>query len=93
MYPAGRSLFGVDDISGNVEELVCADDYIPHPSEIRINEDVATSRHTYRVTRGGSFTRFSDLAHCSRRHGWHAQRRLHAVGFRLVESHDQQPTI
>jgi toxoflavin biosynthesis protein ToxD len=93
MYPTGRSPFGVDDMSGNIEEFVYAtSDYIPHPSEIRINEDVANSRHTYRVTRGGSFTRFSDLAHCRRRHGWHAQRRLHAVGFRLVESYNQQPT-
>jgi formylglycine-generating enzyme required for sulfatase activity len=94
MYPAGQSPFGVDDMSGNVEEFVCAtSDYMPHPSEIRIDEDVATNRYTDRITRGGSFTRFSDLAHCRRRHGLHAQRLLHAVGFRLVESYDQQRTI
>jgi formylglycine-generating enzyme required for sulfatase activity len=91
MYPAGRSPFGVDDLAGNVEELVVGD-YAPYPNGIRINEDVATSRHIYRITRGGSFTRFGDLAHCGRRHGWYMQRQLYVVGFRLVESHDQLPT-
>jgi toxoflavin biosynthesis protein ToxD len=85
MYPAGRSPFGVDDLAGNVEELVVGDD-APYPSGIRINGDVAAGRRTYRVTRGGSFTRFSDLAHCRRRHCWYAPHRLYAIGFRLVES-------
>jgi formylglycine-generating enzyme required for sulfatase activity len=85
MYPAGRSLFGVDDMSGNVEELV-ADDYLPYHGGILIDDDLTTGGQTYRVTRGGSFTRFGDLARCRRRHGWHAPRQLNAVGFRLVES-------
>jgi formylglycine-generating enzyme required for sulfatase activity len=85
MYPAGRSPFGVDDLAGNVEELV-AGDYAPHPGGTRINDNVVAGRHTYRVTRGGSFTRFADLAHCRRRHCWSAPHRLYATGFRLVES-------
>jgi formylglycine-generating enzyme required for sulfatase activity len=85
MYPAGRSPFGIDDLAGNVEELVVSN-YAPYPSGIRINDNVATSRRTYRITRGGSFTRFSDLAHCHRRHCWSAPHRLYATGFRLVES-------
>jgi toxoflavin biosynthesis protein ToxD len=85
MYPAGRSPFGVDDLAGNVEELVVGD-YALYPSRIRMNDNVAVGRHTYRITRGGSFTRFSDLAHCRRRHCWDAPHRLHAIGFRLVES-------
>jgi toxoflavin biosynthesis protein ToxD len=85
MYPAGRSPFGVDDLSGNVEELVVGD-YALYPGGIRINDNVAAGRRTYRVTRGGSFTRFSDLAHCRRRHRWYAPHRLYAIGFRLVES-------
>jgi toxoflavin biosynthesis protein ToxD len=85
MYPAGRSPFGVDDMSGNVEEFV-ADDYAPYPDGIRADDDLTISQQTYRVTRGGSFTRFGDLARCRRRHGWHPQQ-LHPVGFRLVESH------
>jgi toxoflavin biosynthesis protein ToxD len=92
MYPAGRSPVGVDDMSGNVEEFV-ADDYAPYPGGILIDNDATTGRHTDRVTRGGSFTRFGDLARCRRRHGWYAQRQLSAVGFRLVESQDRPPTI
>jgi toxoflavin biosynthesis protein ToxD len=92
MYPAGRSLFGVDDMAGNIEELV-ADDYAPYPGGIRIDDAFTMGRHTYRVTRGGSFTRFGDLARCSRRHGQYAHRQLHPVGFRLVESYDQPPAI
>jgi toxoflavin biosynthesis protein ToxD len=85
MYPAGRSPFGADDMSGNVEELV-ADDYAPYPGGILIDDDPATAGQTYRVTRGGGFTRFGDLARCRRRHGWHPPRQLNPVGFRLVES-------
>jgi toxoflavin biosynthesis protein ToxD len=85
MYPTGRSPFGVDDMSGNVEELVVGD-CASYPGGIRVNGDLTTSRRTYRITRGGSFTRFSDLAHCRRRHCWDAPHRLHAIGFRLVES-------
>ncbi|MBO0880290.1 MAG: SUMF1/EgtB/PvdO family nonheme iron enzyme [Mycobacterium sp.] len=85
MYPAGRSPFGVDDMSGNVEEYV-ADDYAPYPGGILIDDDLTTAGQTYRVTRGGSFTSFGDLARCRRRHGWHPQRQLNAIGFRLVES-------
>jgi formylglycine-generating enzyme required for sulfatase activity len=87
MYPAGRSRFGVDDMSGNVEEYV-ADDYAPYPGGVLIDDDLTTAGQTHRVTRGGSFTKFGDLARCRRRHGWHPQQQLHAVGFRLVESND-----
>jgi hypothetical protein len=66
MYPAGRSPVGVDDLAGNVEELVVAG-YALYPSGIRINDNVAVGWRTYRITRGGSFTRFNDLAHCRRR--------------------------
>jgi toxoflavin biosynthesis protein ToxD len=85
MYPAGRSPFGVDDLAGNVEEYT-ADYYAPYPGGTFVNEGLTTPRHTHRVTRGGSFTRFGDLARCRRRHGRYAQRQLYPVGFRLVES-------
>jgi toxoflavin biosynthesis protein ToxD len=85
MYPTGRSPFGVDDMSGNVEEFV-ADGCAAYLNGIRMDDDSTAAGHTYRVTRGGSFTRFGDLARCWRRHGWHAQHHLHAIGFRLVES-------
>ncbi|MFD0385193.1 hypothetical protein ACFQ2B_31950 [Streptomyces stramineus] len=43
------------------------------------------TRGTYRVARGGSFTRFGDLARCARRHGWY-EREIYAMGFRLAET-------
>jgi formylglycine-generating enzyme required for sulfatase activity len=56
------------------------------PGGILIDDDSTTTGHTYRVTRGGSFIRFGDLARCRRRHGWHPQQQPNATGFRLVES-------
>jgi toxoflavin biosynthesis protein ToxD len=85
MYPAGRSRSGVDDMSGNVEELV-ADDYAPYPDGIGTDDDLTISRQTYRVTRGGSFTRFGDLARSRNRSRRYTQQQLNAIGFRLVES-------
>ncbi|MBO0880445.1 MAG: SUMF1/EgtB/PvdO family nonheme iron enzyme, partial [Mycobacterium sp.] len=85
MYPTGRSLFGVDDLSGNVEEYV-ADDYASYPNKIRTDGDQTTRRRTYRIIRGGSFTSFGDLARCRCRYRSHTQRQLHPIGFRLVES-------
>jgi toxoflavin biosynthesis protein ToxD len=84
IYPEGRSPFGADDMAGNVEEFV-ADDYAPYPGGQVVNDDLRVSVGSYRVARGGSFTRFGDLARCRRRHGWF-RRDLYAVGFRLVET-------
>jgi formylglycine-generating enzyme required for sulfatase activity len=73
MYPMGRSPFGVDDLAGNVEELVVG--------------DCSSSRQTCAITRGGSFTTFGDLARCRRRHQGHRQHQpQHPVGFRLAET-------
>nr|WP_042186611.1 SUMF1/EgtB/PvdO family nonheme iron enzyme [Kibdelosporangium sp. MJ126-NF4]CEL17405.1 Serine/threonine kinase [Kibdelosporangium sp. MJ126-NF4]CTQ91367.1 Serine/threonine kinase [Kibdelosporangium sp. MJ126-NF4] len=83
IYPMGRSPFGVDDMAGNVEEFV-ADDYAPYPGGESVEDDLTTGRPRYRVTRGGSFSRFGDLARCRRRHGQYP-RFMYAVGFRLVE--------
>jgi formylglycine-generating enzyme required for sulfatase activity len=83
-YPAGRSPFGLADVAGNVEEYT-ADDYRPYPGGEHVIDDLVTSGGGYRVTRGGSFTRYGDLARCARRHGWYP-RDLYAVGFRLAES-------
>lgn len=83
VYPAGRSPFGVDDLGGNVEEFV-ADDYAPYPGGAVIDDDLVRDGNSYRVARGGSFTRYGDLTRCTRRHGWF-DRDLYAIGFRLVE--------
>ncbi|MEW2514825.1 SUMF1/EgtB/PvdO family nonheme iron enzyme [Streptomyces sp. NPDC046870] len=85
MYPAGRSPFGAYDMAGNVEEYV-ADDYRPYPGGQYVDDDLhADTDATYRVARGGSFTRYADLARCRRRHGWY-RRDIYAMGFRLAET-------
>ena len=84
IFPSGRSLFGIDDLAGNVEEYV-ADRYHAYPGGVAIDDDLARAQGAYRIARGGSFTRFGDLTRCTRRHGWY-QRDIYAVGFRLVES-------
>jgi formylglycine-generating enzyme required for sulfatase activity len=84
LYPAGASPFGVLDLAGNVEEWV-ADTYRPYAGGVVIDDDLARATGTYRVARGGSFTRYGDLARCSRRHGWF-DRPIYAVGFRLAET-------
>lgn len=84
MYPAGRSRAGVEDLAGNVEEYV-ADDYRPYPGGAAVADDLTIGREGYRVARGGSFTRFGDLARCRRRHG-RFDRAIYAMGFRLAET-------
>ncbi|WP_329172276.1 formylglycine-generating enzyme family protein [Streptomyces sp. NBC_01477] len=97
IYPAGRSPFGVLDLAGNVEEYT-ADDYRPYPGGELIADDLVAypagmqsaderlrSFSSYRIVRGGSFTRRGDLARCRRRHGLY-DRSHYAVGFRLAES-------
>ncbi|TQJ92278.1 SUMF1/EgtB/PvdO family nonheme iron enzyme [Streptomyces sp. SLBN-31] len=85
MYPAGRSPFGAYDMAGNVEEYV-ADDYRPYPGGQYVDDDLhADTDAGYRVARGGSFTRYADLARCRRRHGWY-RRDIYAMGFRLAET-------
>ncbi|MFF8960149.1 formylglycine-generating enzyme family protein [Streptomyces sp. NPDC014894] len=84
VHPAGRSPFGVHDMAGNVEEFT-ADDYRPYPGGVDVADDLALTRGAYRIARGGSFTRFGDLARCRRRHGWY-ERDIYAMGFRLAET-------
>lgn len=84
IFPAGASYFGAADMAGNVEEYV-ADDYKPYPGAALIADDLVRAAGSYRVARGGSFTRFADLARCKRRHGRYP-REIYVMGFRLAES-------
>ncbi|MFD7921567.1 formylglycine-generating enzyme family protein [Streptomyces sp. NPDC059740] len=84
VHPAGRGPFGTDDMAGNVEEYV-ADDYRPYPGGTAVADDLLRSGAGYRVARGGSFTRYADLARCRRRHGWY-RKPMYAMGFRLAET-------
>jgi toxoflavin biosynthesis protein ToxD len=97
IYPAGGSPFGVQDLAGNVEEYtsdeyepypggeLIADDLLIYPPGLRSDNERLRSHSTYRIARGGSFTRMGDLARCRRRHGLY-DRAFYAVGFRLAES-------
>lgn len=84
MYAAGRTPAGIDDLAGNVEEYT-ADAYAPYAGGVFVGDDLHVKRGAYRVARGGSFSRYGDLARCARRHGWYDSP-IYAMGFRLAES-------
>ncbi|MDZ7711913.1 MAG: SUMF1/EgtB/PvdO family nonheme iron enzyme [Rhodovibrio sp.] len=83
IFPEGNARSGFADMAGNVEELV-GDVYRPYPGGQAVEDDIARANPDYRMTRGGGFTRFADLARCRRRHGYIASP-LYAIGFRLCE--------
>jgi len=84
MYPLGRSASGIDDLAGNVEEYT-ADNYRAYPGGAAVADDLQLTQGDYRVARGGSFSRYGDLARCRRRHGWYHSP-IYAMGFRLAET-------
>jgi formylglycine-generating enzyme required for sulfatase activity len=84
IYIDGRAACGALDMAGNVEEYV-ADDYVPYPGGVVVRDDLQRAHERYRMTRGGAFTRFGDLARCQRRHGAFSSG-LYAIGFRLAET-------
>ncbi|MGR5288639.1 formylglycine-generating enzyme family protein [Vibrio maritimus] len=84
IYPLGASEHGVLDLAGNVEEYTSCD-YSAYPNGIKVCDDLQASEVTYRVARGGSFTRYSDLARSKRRHGWY-KKQIYVMGFRLAET-------
>jgi formylglycine-generating enzyme required for sulfatase activity len=83
MYPDGATPEGICDLAGNVEEFV-SNDYVPYPGGRPVIDDLMQNRGSYRVARGGSFTRFRDLARTRRRHGRY-QSSIYVMGFRLAE--------
>ena len=83
LFPKGDSPFGLSDMAGNVEEYT-ADEYEAYPNGPKVNDDLLLGEKGYRVCRGGSFTRYADLARCARRHGRY-NKSIYVVGFRLVE--------
>lgn len=84
MFALGASPFGCMDMAGNVEEFV-SDNYSPYPGGELIHDDLINVAGTHRIARGGSFTRFRDLARNTRRHG-NFPRKIYVMGFRLAES-------
>ena len=84
IFPRGASPFGCLDMAGNAEEYV-ADCYRPYPGGPMAQDDLLERQSNYRVARGGSFTRYRDLARCTRRHGWYDSP-LYVIGFRIAET-------
>jgi toxoflavin biosynthesis protein ToxD len=82
MFPLGMSPYGCMDMAGNVEEYVDSL-YAPYPGGTPVRDDLDTCSWPNRIARGGSFTRFRDLARTRRRHGRYA-RAIYVMGFRLA---------
>lgn len=83
IYPDGAAPCGALDVAGNVEEWVDAC-YAAYPGGVVVKDDLWTEDPTYAIARGGSHTRFGDLARCRRRHGYFP-RDLYVIGFRVAE--------
>jgi len=84
-FVGGESAFGLADMAGNVEEYV-ADDYAPYLGGPYISDHLAQIHGTYRIARGGCFSRWRDLARTRRRHGQNPRSATYAMGFRLAET-------
>lgn len=82
IFPNGRSQFGCFDMAGNVEEFVSCT-FSAYPGAQVEDDDLAMINPSYRIARGGSFSRYQDLARCTRRHGF-ISGPLYAIGFRLA---------
>ncbi|UAL29954.1 formylglycine-generating enzyme family protein [Nocardioides rotundus] len=81
-FPRGRSWCGAWDLAGNVEEFTSSL-YAPYERGEVVDDDLTQILGRYPITRGGSFSRFGDLARCARRHGPHPGK-LYPCGFRVA---------
>jgi toxoflavin biosynthesis protein ToxD len=86
-FPAGRTWCGAWDMAGNVEEFTSTP-FTSYQGGDAVVDDLTDLLGTYHVTRGGSFSRFGDLARCARRHGPHPGA-LYPIGFRLAADIDE----
>ncbi len=82
VFPAGAGPFGHLDLAGNVEEYTSGC-YRPYPGGVPVDDHLTQRLGSYRVTRGGSFARYGDLARTRRRHGAFPGP-LYPCGFRVA---------
>lgn len=88
-YEKGRSLFGLYDMGGNVEEWVNTK-YHVYEGGIEVVDDLTeTLGSDYYILKGGSFARGGDLCRVARRHGKHPDPVFRFTGFRLVTRQKQ----
>lgn len=85
LFPSGASWVGAMDMAGNVEEWTSSRIGEGYPGGVDVEDDLRKILGpAYPICRGGSFTRFADLARCRRRHGPFPSA-LYPIGFRLAE--------
>ena len=83
-YPAGASIYGVQDMAGNVEEWV-ADWYQPDYYSLSPAENpLGPESGLLRGLRGGSFKVDRNAVRSTYRSGYPPDARLESVGFRVV---------
>lgn len=87
IFVEGQSKFGNMDMAGNVEEFVNTTFHTYGPDQIA-DDDLSIRSSKYYITRGGSYTRFADLARTKRRHGWFPSE-LYKIGFRICMDKEQ----
>jgi formylglycine-generating enzyme required for sulfatase activity len=69
-YPQGRSLHGVEDLAGNLEEWTSTP-YRPYPGGPLVRDHIFNEQGPgYPVLRGGSYALNGDLCLAARRHGF-----------------------
>ena len=82
-FPAGQSLYGCEEMAGNVWEWCQTkwqDSYEDYKDD---NDNEGNAR---RVLRGGAFFNYADNVRCAIRYDWDPNLRFRNLGFRLVLS-------
>ncbi|MFC3789661.1 formylglycine-generating enzyme family protein [Paenibacillus sp. GCM10012307] len=83
-FEQGKSLFGLYDMAGNVEEWVSTR-YGAYPGGEYIDDDIHYALgEGYQILKGGSFARGGDLCRVARRHGPFPSPEFRFTGFRVV---------
>jgi formylglycine-generating enzyme required for sulfatase activity len=81
-FPGGDSPYGVQDMSGNVDEW-CHSLYAPYPYDLRDGREALEAKGP-RVLRGGAFYDDLGLVRCAYRFWFDPDSRFVGIGFRVV---------
>lgn len=83
-YEEGRSLFGLYDMGGNVEEWVDSPYQVYPGGQVVVDDLYEALGPDYPILKGGSFARGGDLCRVARRHGPFPEPVFRFTGFRVV---------